>query len=54
MKKPRDNGFDGILVVGWLHDEPEEHVGHVDDPDGLSGENVKLALIRMFGGKLTP
>jgi hypothetical protein len=32
---PGDNGFDGVRVVIGLHDEPEEHVDHVYDPDRL-------------------
>ena len=26
--------LDGVLRPGGLHDEPEEHVHHVDEPDG--------------------
>ena len=29
-----DSGLDGVFFVGGLDDEPEEHVDHVDDPDG--------------------
>lgn len=32
---PCDYGFYGVSNAGRLHDEPEEHVGHVDNPDGL-------------------
>jgi len=28
-----DDGLDGIGVIGWLGDEPEEHVDHVHEPD---------------------
>jgi len=30
----RDDGFDRILNAGRFHDEPEDDIGHVDDPDG--------------------
>lgn len=36
-----DDGLDGISLVGRGGDEPEEHVGHVDDPDG----SVKVEAI---------
>lgn len=39
---PSDNGLDWIIVAGGLHDEPEEHVHHIDKPDGLG----ELKLIR--------
>jgi len=29
-----DDGFDGVFGAGGGDDEPEEHVDHVDDPDG--------------------
>lgn len=32
---PRNNCFDRIILAGGLHDEHEEHVGHIDNPDGL-------------------
>jgi hypothetical protein len=32
---PGNDGLDRIFLIGGLHNEPEEHVGHVDDPDGL-------------------
>ena len=38
---PGHNGLNGILWTGRLHDEPEEHVDHVDDPDrGVEVEAV--------------
>ena len=33
-----DDGADGILDTGGADDEPEEHVGEVDEADGLWGE----------------
>lgn len=29
-----DDGLDGVVDAGGGHDEPEDHVDHVDDPDG--------------------
>lgn len=31
----RDDGLNGVFDAGGRHDEPEEHVGHVDRPDSL-------------------
>jgi hypothetical protein len=28
-----NDGLDGIVDACWVHDEPEEHVNHVDEPD---------------------
>ena len=40
---PGDNGPDSIIGASWFDNEPEQDVGRVDDPDGLSsrGELMK-------------
>lgn len=35
QQSPCDDGPDGIIGASRLDDEPEQDVGHVDDPDGL-------------------
>lgn len=37
---PSNDGLDGIIFSGRGDDEPEEHVGHVDDPDGLGNGQI--------------
>jgi len=50
---PGDNGPDGVIGAGWFDDEPEQDVGNVDDPDGLSLRGESMKCDREQGKKRT-
>lgn len=43
---PGHNGSDTVRIVGGSRDKPEQHIGQVDDPDGLGYHSaIKLKIV---------
>lgn len=47
-----DDGLNGVSGICRFDDEPEEHVDHIDSPDGLEREG--LDTFYLDKAKLTP